>query len=122
MTSLYTQPALLEPRTKARSVDINNLNNAVKAAFDILPGTGQSWAGVHDYSAGTLRAKAPIAMSDVVTKLYVDNLAFSGALPAGPALGSYEFVSLDGVFNWRRRSTFSSANKLAAAHAIALSF
>lgn len=96
----FAQPDLLEARTKARSVDINNLSNAIKAAFEILPATGQVWSGVHDYSNGTLRAKTPATGAvgnQVATVDFVNNAAFVSAQLPGQGDSAGKVLSTNGI-------------------------
>lgn len=42
--------------------------------------SGQTWTGTHDYSAGILRAAAPVGATDVATKNYADSLAYAATI------------------------------------------
>lgn len=64
-----------------------------------------------------------IAHDQVASKQYVQDTAFSTALPGQPGgTPRYDLVSEAGVAQWLPRSTFADLNQLAEAHAIALSF
>jgi hypothetical protein len=41
---------------------------------------GQTWTGTHDYTGGVLRSATPVGATDVASKGYVDNLAYSTAI------------------------------------------
>lgn len=121
----FEQPEALAPQTKARSVDINALSDAVRAAFDRIPVVSQSWKGVQDYSGGTLRVGTPIGMRDAVTKAYVDALAFkAGGMPSNPQPGTYYLAAVDGVLDWHPESEVAADpdKAIEEMHAAILSF
>ena len=59
----FTKPAELAPQTKARSVDINTLGQAVSSAFDKLPTELVLKRGTVNYAEDTGAVNA-IAVSD----------------------------------------------------------
>lgn len=64
-----------------------------------------------------------IAHDQIASKQYVQDTAFSTALPGQPGgAPRYDLVSEAGVAQWLPRSTFADLNQLAEAHSIALSF
>lgn len=67
-------PALTAPVT----VTHTQINDLVNKAFK----TGETYTGAHNYTGATLSVATPTNNSDATNKLYVDGLAFSGALPA----------------------------------------
>lgn len=121
ITYYFTQPDPLAPQTKARSVDINALSNAVRVAFEKIPAMGQDWSGLHDFTAGKVRVRAPIDSDEPATRGYVDTLKFAASpLPAYPVLGSYNLLSKNGVIAWERSALLKNRRKMA--EAIALQF
>jgi hypothetical protein len=98
-TNYFTQPDQLAPQTKARSVDINALSNAVRVAFEKIPVSDQDWRGMHDFSGGTLRVKLPVLTADAANKGYVDTrILAAGQMPPLPAAGTSVLSSVDGAF------------------------
>lgn len=121
MTSYYQQPAYLAPQTRARSVDINTLNDAAAAAFSAIPLADQAWSGNHVFTPGHLRARMPVDPDEVATKAYADSLKYAASgLPAYPVLGSYSLLSIDGALSWEKSQTLQNTKKIA--QAIALQF
>jgi hypothetical protein len=65
----------------------------------------------------------PIAHDQVASKDYVNQTAFSTALPAQPGGPlSYAMTTVNGAASWKRSDIFSDTERLAQAQAIALSF
>lgn len=65
----------------------------------------------------------PIAHDQFASKDYVNQTAFSTALPAQPGgTLQYQFVSQNGAGSWKRSDIFSDSERLAQAQAIALYF
>lgn len=121
ITYYFTQPDLLAPQTKARSVDINNLSNAVRVGFEKIPVTSQEWSGVHDYSGGTLRARMPIAGQDVATKGYVDAQKLAGAgFPLPTVAGTFNMVADGGAVTWERSQILQNRKRIAQTLALQL--
>lgn len=121
MTTYYQQPAYLAPETRARSVDINTLNDAVKAAFDAIPAADQTWAGIQDYSGASLRARLPVLGGEVATKGYVDAQKLAGSGMALPPTGVYTLYSVEGAFIPKLAGPMYDAASLAQSLAIQLS-
>ena len=67
-------PALTAPVTVTHTQINDVVNKAIK--------TGETYTGAHNYTGATLSVATPTNNSDATNKLYVDGLAFSGALPA----------------------------------------
>ena len=64
-----------------------------------------------------------IAHDQIASKQYVQDTAFSTALPGQPGgTPRYDLVSTSGSAAWVPRSNFEDLTKLAELHAIALSF
>jgi hypothetical protein len=65
----------------------------------------------------------PIAHDQVASKDYVNQTAFSTALPAQPGgTVTYQLTSVNGAASWKRSDIFNDTERLAQAQAIALSF
>lgn len=125
ITYYFTQPNALAPQTKARSVDINALSNAILSAFNKIPVSDQVWSGAHDFTAGTVRVPAPVVQSDAASKGYVDTVLMTsqGKFTPPPAIGTYNFVGINGVVSWQpAKAIFDDTTRLAQAQATALCF
>ena len=62
-----------------------------------------------------------IAHDQVASKDYVNQVAFSAALPAQPGGAVvYDLTTQNGVATWKQRSIFADPDKLAEVYAIAL--
>ena len=65
----------------------------------------------------------PIAHDQVASKAYVNQTAFATVLPGQPTSDQpYRLVTRSGMANWELDSLFSDDDRLAEAHAVALSF
>lgn len=89
------------------------ISTAVNSKSDTA---GQSYSGTHDFSAGLLRSATPVSGQDVTTKSYVDNLAFSAALPVAPGTAvRYYIGTINGVNSWdvpRMQTSARSSNTI----------
>lgn len=75
MNDYFTKPADLAPQTKARSVDINTLGQAVNSAFDKLPTEISLKRGTVNYAVDTgVAANAYLVALPYVPSGYVDGL------------------------------------------------
>lgn len=64
----------------------------------------------------------PIAHDQVASKAYVNQTAFSTSLPGQPGSADpYRLVTRSGMAGWELDSVFADDDRLAEAHAIALS-
>lgn len=65
----------------------------------------------------------PIAHDQVASKAYVNQAAFSTVLPGQPTGDQpYRLVTRSGMAGWELDTLFSDDDRLAEAHAVALSF
>lgn len=118
----FTQPDPLAPQTKARSVDINTLANAVLTAFQKIPVSDQVWTGTHDYSGGSLRVKMPTLAAEAASKGYVDaRIVANGQLPPLPGIGTYILYSVGGAFTPKAAGPMNDATSLAQTLSLHLS-
>jgi hypothetical protein len=119
--------------SRASSAAIRTEFGTIQAGFDVVntavsakgAASGQTWTGTHNFPATTFGVTAsPGATGSAFATLdFVNAVAYSAALPPGPASGVYDFVSTNGALGWTlRTTTFTDTTKLAQAHAVALSF
>lgn len=57
---------------------------------------GQTYTGTHDFTGGVTKVATPATASDAVTKLYVDGISFSPALP-GQTGNAGKVITTDGT-------------------------
>lgn len=75
------------------------------------------------YSFPLFAGPMPIAHDQVASKAYVNQAAFTTVLPGQPSsIEPYRLITRSGMAGWELDSLFSDDDRLAEAHAVALSF
>ena len=76
MNEYYVKPALIIAATRAKSADVNNVNNAVDAGFDLVPSIATIQAAVDATAADVVTTNADVVLTNAdATATALDKIA-----------------------------------------------